>query len=107
MSTSRDADEAAGNAAEEIEATAPTLPWEILLPNSATFFQRLPNGGMLLKFTPAVFGPQGGQIVPPGIVISFSADGWERFKEEVARDGVKPPEIPIARTLPKMMIPQK
>lgn len=78
---------------EEIEVpplTAPVFPWELLLRNSATFFQRTIGGGMQLKFCPVVIGPDGGHPLPPGVVIEFGAEGWERFKAEVAADGDKP-----------------
>lgn len=94
----------------EIEQTAPDLPWELTLKNSATYFQKLPGGRMVLKFVPIALTPQGAMMTPPGIEIVFGADGWERFKEEVAADGEKPPEKPVIQTAralpPKMAIPQ-
>jgi hypothetical protein len=70
--------------------TAPTFPWEVVLHNSATFYQRMVGGGMQLKFCPLLPTPQGHLPVPPGVTIEFNAEAWERFKREVAVDGEKP-----------------
>lgn len=82
--------------------TAPIFPWEIALRNSETFFQKIPNGGMLLKFAPLLPMPGGGSIVtPPGFVVQFSEEGWEHFQKEVALgESIEPIEIPTATILP-------
>jgi hypothetical protein len=85
---------------EQIQVTAPVFPWEIVLNSSQTFFQRLPGGGMQIKFAPAVRTPNGAMPMPPGIVVEFGNVGWERFKEEVAADGEKRPTIGTAITVP-------
>lgn len=87
---------------EEIEVevpavTAPTAPWEIVLHNSTTFFQRMVGGGMLLKFLPVVATPEGYVPVPPGVGVEFSAEAWERFKREVEADGERP-RVQVARS---------
>lgn len=85
----------------EIPATtAPTLPTEHTLNNSATFYQRRVDGGMIVKFVPIVMTPNGAVPAPDAYCVSFSVDGWERFKREVAADGVKPPSIETVRHFP-------
>lgn len=86
---------------EEFRQTAPIFPWELMLRQSQTFFQRLPSGAMQVKFCPAFKGPNGRAVpMPPGIVVEFGIDAWERFKKAVAADGEAPPEIQTATILP-------
>lgn len=80
--------------------TSPIMPVEHTLTNSHTFYQRTIDGGMLVKFLPIVMTPSGGVPAPEAYVVTFNADGWERFKREVAADGVKPPAIETARHFP-------
>jgi hypothetical protein len=80
--------------------TAPTMPVEHTLTNSHTFYQRTVGGGMQVKFLPIVMTPSGAVPAPEAYVIVFNPDGWERFKREVAADGVKPPTIETARHFP-------
>jgi hypothetical protein len=91
---------AKGAPEEQIEVTAPTFPWELVLNDSMTFFQRLPGGGMQIKFSPAVRTPNGVMPLPPGFVVEFGNVGWARFKEEVAADGEKKPTIETASSIP-------
>ena len=70
--------------------TSPTFPWEMVLHNSVTFYQRMVGGGMQLKFCPLAATPQGYAPLPPGFTIEFNPDAWERFKREVEADGEKP-----------------
>lgn len=79
--------------------TAPTLPHEIILHNSANWYQRLVGGGMALKFCPLVQTPGGWVPTTPGFVVEFGPEAWERFRAEVAADGVKS-RIETHRTLP-------
>lgn len=81
-------------------ATAPVLPLEVVLHNSVNWFQRLVGGGMQVKFAPLVQTPAGYVPTTPGYVVEFSADAWERFKREVAADGVKAPAIETVRHFP-------
>lgn len=66
--------------------TAPMFPSELTFNSSKFFFQRLPGGGMTLKFAPAA----GQQVLPLPVAINFDANGWERFKRAVEVDGEMP-----------------
>lgn len=80
--------------------TAPTFPTEHVLNDSHTFFQRVVSGGMLVKFVPLVHTRGGVVPAPDAYCISFSPEGWERFKTEVLADGAKAPVIETARSFP-------
>jgi hypothetical protein len=81
--------------------TAPTLPTEHVLNNSVNFFQRLVGGSMQLKFVPLVVLPDGRSVpAPEAYVVLFNPDSWERFKREVAADGMKAPGIETVRHFP-------
>jgi hypothetical protein len=72
----------------DIEITAPEVPLEFRFNQSVTHFQKTPNGGMELVFTPAVMGPKGPMLVMPQVRISFgSKEEWERFQSQVEKDG--------------------
>jgi len=75
---------------DAIPMMVPTSPWTVDVHNSMTHYQPLPNGGMLLQFTPALVAPTG-QVMPvaPSIRVWFSKDGWEAFQREVEAGGVK------------------
>lgn len=90
------------HAEEPIRQTAPVLPWEISLHSFGTFAQRVPSGGMILKFAPTQQTPQGNAMLTPGIALLFEdARTWESFKEFVASDGKEvKPTILTARTVP-------
>lgn len=77
----------------EIEQTAPVLPWEIRLRNATVFYQQLPDGGMQVKFVPVLATAE--RLVPmaPAVEISFSPDGWDRFKADIERDGAPSPIV--------------
>ncbi len=81
---------------EVIEQTAPVLPWEIVIHSCQTFLQKLPNGGMSLKFCPSA-GP--GAIMVPAFDVEFDKGGWERFQRDVA-DGHIHPQIQTAQGVP-------
>lgn len=80
--------------------TAPVLPVETTFDNAAMLYQRTIGGGMLLKMLPLVATAQGTMPTPHAYVAKFSPEGWERFKREVAADGVKAPAVETARTIP-------
>lgn len=80
--------------------TAPEFPWSVVLKHSATFYQKLPGGGMALVFCSIVPTGQGYAPMPPSFEIPFNKEGWARFQEEVANDGEKKPVIPTATHLP-------
>lgn len=75
---------------ETVRQTAPVFPSELVFNSSSFFFQKLPNGGMTLKFSPSAPGPQGNQLMPLPVAINFDARGWERFKRSVEMDGEVP-----------------
>lgn len=78
----------------------PIFPWELILRNSATFFEPTPDGGMVVGLAPAALGPAGQiQMMPPMIRIVFGEAGWTAFQAKVAADGGRSP-ITIARMLP-------
>ena len=84
----------------EIFETAPTLPWEVVFNRSVSHFQRLPDGGMLLKFSGFAQTPMGLMPVAPAVAIVFGDKGWKAFKEEVAADGERKPVIETALVMP-------
>jgi hypothetical protein len=68
----------------------PHSSWAVALANSETRFQRLPGGGMVLTFNPLEPDAHGNpRLVSPQVQVMFGPDGWQRFKDEVGRDGVK------------------
>jgi hypothetical protein len=82
----------------------PTLPWELTLPNSATYFvPRVGDDGedrgMMLCFAAGALTPQGFGLAGPLVRVVFDRNGWEKFKQNVAADG-NPSPIRIATTLP-------
>jgi hypothetical protein len=86
----------------ELAQTAPVLPWEICLRNATIFYQRTPDGGMLVKFVPVLQTEEGMIPMAPAVEIAFSPDGWERFKGDIERDGersavVVPPPGSLSR----------
>jgi hypothetical protein len=69
-------------------------PVETVMHNSVTDFTRLPDGGMLLTFTPLIqVGPGNWAPMPPAVTTEFSVEAWEIFKERVAADGKLPERI--------------
>lgn len=73
---------------QDIEITAPEVPLEFRYNQSVTHFQKTPSGGMELVFTPAVMGPRGPMLVMPQVRICFGTkEEWERFQQQVERDG--------------------
>lgn len=78
----------------------PVAPWDITLNNSTTDFLPLPDGGMILVFVPLIVQPgQPPKRALPAIRVRFSAAGWKRHQEDVARDGVKS-KIAVASDMP-------
>lgn len=80
--------------------TAPVFPYEMVLNDSHTFYQRTIGGGMDVKLVPVVQTPNGRAPALPATVVRFSPEGWERFKREVANDGEKAPNIETVRAFP-------
>lgn len=95
-------DEAIEERFELPAVTAPTFPWEIMLNESAVFYQRLIGGGMAVKFVAVAMTQGGWAPLPPGVVIVFNDKTWERFKREVAADGEKAPMIETATHVPRL-----
>ena len=71
----------------------------IVLRSALVHYQPTEDGGMELVFTPAVPLPGGFQFAGAQVRVPFDADGWERFKRDVANDG-RVARVAIARELP-------
>lgn len=69
---------------EQMQVTAPVLPWELALRSAGWFFQKYPDGRIALKFIPTTQSPQGPALMPPAVEVIFDEDGWRRFQEDVA-----------------------
>lgn len=88
-----------GEPEDAIQQTAPIFPAEVVLSMHGNWLQRLPGGGMQVKFAALVMTPAGPRPQLPAYVVEFNADGWERFKRVVAADG-DVPSVELATHLP-------
>jgi len=79
----------------------PQTAQDVTLRSALIHFQPLEGGGMELVFTPAVPvpGTPHVQFVGVQVRIPFTAEAWERYKRDVANDGVVS-RIAIADQLP-------
>ena len=75
--------------------TAPVFPVEEMFNQGLLFFQQMPGGGMVMKVAAAATTPQGPMPTLPVLVVPFDADGWRRFKKQVAEDGKEPSQIVV------------
>lgn len=94
----------AGSDVGMVRSQAPQMPWTIDIHSSITHYTPLPGGGMLLQFTVAMPTPRGIMPLAPAIRLAFSKEGWERFRTEVERGGVKS-KIQKATALPATVLP--
>lgn len=71
-----------------IDRQAPYPPaQEHTLNASVTDFTRMPDGSMLVHFTPVTGTKSGFEWDTPTITVVFDPDSWETFKGRVAQDG--------------------
>ena len=78
----------------------PVLPWEVSLRNAGWFLEASEAGGMVLKLVPLQPLPDGSQVpVGMAVEVAFSADGWERFRRDVAAG--ERSQIVVAPVLPR------
>lgn len=90
---------------EQVRSNAPTVPWNIDLVQCVRHFTRLPDGAVVLHFTPAQQLPNGmAAVMPPQVRVRFSPDQWEMFKREVENDG-QVSDIAVAREIPTVTMP--
>lgn len=82
------------------KTNVPAMPWEIWFRDFAFDFDPQDDGGMVVVFFPTAQAPHGVALMPPGLRIAFSGDGWRKFQARVAADGAPIPDILTAHVLP-------